>query len=94
VGNPDELGEQNVQVLLDRVKKLEQTVNNVSPGNLDPQWTSFSSNNNQTFFGEATKVPVPGLQGRVSKTRLFGQSHWMSSFEHVSLITSIIPRGC
>jgi hypothetical protein len=84
VGSPEEpQSEQNVQVLLDRVKKLEDSLNTVSPGNLDPLWTSFSSNDNQTFFGRATKIPVPELKGSVSKTRLFGQSHWMCAFEHV-----------
>ena len=86
VGSPEEpQSEQNVQVLLDRVKKLENTLNTVSTGNLDPLWTSFSPNENQTFFGQATRIPVPVLKGSVSKTRLFGQSHWMCAFEHVGL---------
>lgn len=91
VGSPEEpQSEQNVQVLLNRVSKLEQTLNTVSPGNLDPSWTNFSSNDNHALFGQTTRVPVPELRGSVSKTRLFGQSHWMCSFEHVCCAPTIL----
>lgn len=79
-GSPEELSDQNVKDLLDRVRKLEETV---SPGNLESAWTSFSEDRNPRFFGQSTRLPAPELRGSVSKTRLFGQSHWMSSFEHV-----------
>jgi len=79
--------EQNVQVLLKRVKKLEETLDTVSRGNPAPQWTSLSSidcaGSSTSFFGSHVKISVPELRGSVSKTRLFGQSHWMSAFEHV-----------
>ncbi|KAG0650849.1 Transcription factor [Hyphodiscus hymeniophilus] len=80
--------EHDVQILSDRVSKLEKNLNTISPRNLDPSWTSFSTKNSQDFFGQASKVPVPGLRGAVSKTRLFGQSHWMSSFEHFKKISN------
>jgi hypothetical protein len=84
-GSPEEpQTEHHVQILSDRVSKLEQNLKTVTPGNLDPMWTSFSTDGNKSFFGQADKVPVPELRGSISKTRLFGQSHWMSSFEHVS----------
>ena len=82
--------EHNVQVLLDRVKKLEDTLNTVSSGKIDPPWASFSTIGNETtFFGEADRLQVPGLRGSISKTRLFGQSHWMCAFEHVGY--TVIP---
>jgi hypothetical protein len=94
-GSPEEhQSEQNVQILFDRVSKLEQNLNTVSPGNLDPSWTSFSAVENHSFFGQSTRVPVPELRGSVSKTRLFGQSHWMSSFEHVSDNPITRPHLC
>lgn len=82
--------EQNVQLLADRVSKLEQNLNTVSPGNLDPRWTSFSEIDNQTFFGQSARVTVPELRGSVSKTRLYGQSHWMTSFGYVSNYLSLL----
>ena len=82
-GSPEEPPtEQNVQVLSDRVSQLEKNLKTLSPRCSEPLW--LSAIDNPTFFGTADRVPVPELRGSVSKTRLFGQSHWMSSFEHVS----------
>ena len=85
-GSPEEQSEHNVHALSDRVSKLEQNLSRVSPGNLDPAWTSFSITDKVSFFGQSPRVAVPELRGSVSKTRLFGHSHWMSSLENVGAI--------
>ena len=76
--------DQSVQILSERLSKLEKNLTTVSSRNSDPLWTSFSSLDKPGFFGQATTVPVPELRGSVSKTRLYGQSHWMSAFVQVS----------
>lgn len=35
------------------------------------------------FFNQSDMTPIKELKGCMSKTRFFGQSHWMNSFEHV-----------
>ena len=36
------------------------------------------------YFDQKDMTPIKDLKGSVSKTRYFGQSHWMQSFEQVS----------
>lgn len=35
------------------------------------------------FFNQSCTTPITALRGTMSKTRFFGQSHWMNSFEGV-----------
>lgn len=61
----------SVQALLDRVHKLEQVISDSETLNGGPTLISGSY------------VRGPSLRGSLSKTRFFGQSHWMNSFEQV-----------
>ena len=57
-----------VQALVDRVRKLEQML----PERSDREYTSI--------FSKTPKSAPRQLRGTLSKTRFFGQSHWMHAF--------------
>jgi hypothetical protein len=45
------------------------------------------------FFNQSDNTPIKDLRGSMSKTRFFGQSHWMSSFdEQVCISSHVITR--
>lgn len=68
---PQKASDPSVQALLDRVHKLEQIISD-----------SETMNNGSTIIS-SSYVKGPSLRGSLSKTRFFGQSHWMNSFEQV-----------
>ena len=67
--------QQNVRELTDRVHKLEHLLHE-----------SMRSQGNLTTNSRT----APHMRGSMSKARLFGQSHWMSLFEHVCLFLTLI----
>ena len=69
-GDPDT--ERTINCLVNRVQKLEQIL-------------SESSSKATANLGcvSAIESAAQQLRGTLSKTRFFGKSHWMTSFEHV-----------
>jgi hypothetical protein len=67
--SPAHSDQPTVQALLDRVHKLERMLSEPDHGN--------------TGLLAMPLVKTPGLRGAMSKTRFFGQSHWVNSFEQV-----------
>jgi hypothetical protein len=68
-GGPDTA--RTIEFLLHRLPKLEQIL-------------SESSSKAPANLASSTTEPAPQqMRGTLSKTRLFGQSHWMTSFEQV-----------
>lgn len=45
------------------------------------------------FFNQTDVTPIKELRGCMSKTRFFGQSHWMNSFEHVCWASTKLHRN-
>jgi Fungal Zn(2)-Cys(6) binuclear cluster domain len=64
--------DQTIECLVDRVKKLEQMLLE-STGRAPPNSGPLA----------AAESGAQQMRGTLSKTRLFGQSHWMTSFEQV-----------
>ncbi|KAF7863219.1 hypothetical protein EAF04_007301 [Stromatinia cepivora] len=71
----------SVQALLDRVHKLEQVISETEAINDGPNIISSSY------------VKGPSLRGSLSKTRFFGQSHWMNSFEQFKHMSNFKELG-
>ncbi|KAJ8071760.1 hypothetical protein OCU04_002076 [Sclerotinia nivalis] len=81
---PQNPSDPSVQALLDRVHKLEQVISETEAMNGGPNITISSC------------VKGPSLRGSLSKTRFFGRSHWMNSFEqfkHMSNFKELGPLG-
>lgn len=72
----------SVQELKDRVQKLEALITSSSKYGPRP-----SENDSLTL---ATNIPK--LRGNIDKTRFFGKSHWMNTYDEVS-ISHINQRG-
>ncbi|TGO21656.1 hypothetical protein BPAE_0207g00110 [Botrytis paeoniae] len=70
-----------VQALLDRVHKLEQIISETDAMNDGPNLLSDSY------------VRGPSLRGSLSKTRFFGQSHWMNSIDQSKHLTKLKELG-
>ncbi|PQE18701.1 C6 zinc finger domain-containing protein [Rutstroemia sp. NJR-2017a BBW] len=72
---PAQSDQQTVQALLDRVHKLERML-------------SEPDHKNSGLLAMPL-VKTPGLRGAMSKTRFFGQSHWVNSFEQFKQISNL-----
>ncbi|RAL60354.1 hypothetical protein DID88_000130 [Monilinia fructigena] len=70
-----------VQALVDRVHKLEQIISD-----------SETLNNNSSIIS-SSYIKGPSLRGSLSKTRFFGQSHWMNSFEQFKHMSNFKELG-
>ncbi|KAG4027374.1 hypothetical protein MFRU_030g00110 [Monilinia fructicola] len=70
-----------VQALVDRVHKLEQIISDSETMNNGPSIISSSY------------IKGPSLRGSLSKTRFFGQSHWMNSFEQFKHMSNFKELG-
>ncbi|TGO82217.1 hypothetical protein BPOR_0887g00030 [Botrytis porri] len=70
-----------VQALLDRVHKLEQIISETDAMNDGPNLLSDKY------------VRGPSLRGSLSKTRFFGQSHWMNSIDQSKHLTKLKELG-
>ncbi|KAM3066363.1 hypothetical protein ACMFMG_003128 [Clarireedia jacksonii] len=70
---PDRSDQPTVQALLERVHKLERML-------------SQSDHVNPSLL---PLVKTPGLRGAISKTRYFGLSHWVNSFEQFKQISNL-----
>ncbi|KAI9645554.1 hypothetical protein NHQ30_006296 [Ciborinia camelliae] len=78
---PQKTPDPSVQALLDRVHKLEQIISDSETLNDGPTIISSSY------------VKGPSLRGSLSKTRFFGQSHWMNSFEQFKHMSNFKELG-
>ncbi|KAF7895301.1 hypothetical protein EAF00_007115 [Botryotinia globosa] len=70
-----------IQALLDRVHKLEQIISENDVMNDGPNLL------------HASYVRGPSLRGSLSKTRFFGQSHWINSIDQSKHLTKLKELG-